>query len=247
MLTKIRFLSGNMLKIIAAVTMLIDHIGVILFPQIKVFRIIGRLSFPIFAFMIAEGARYTKNKCKYILTIGVLGVICQIPMIVLFEDFHWNILVTFTLSLALIFLLEQAKRSFFDKGCRAWLKVLWVVSFFAAVSGLYLLGKLTPFHYSYGILGCMVAVFASVPDLSKTDAPEWLKTVDCIPVRILCMNIPLLIYCCVSTSYQSFSLLAALPLLLYSGKRGKARMKYAFYVFYPAHFVLLYAIRFFLS
>ena len=57
-------LSGNALKIIGAITMLIDHMGVVLFPGIAILRIIGRISFPIFAFMIAEGCRYTKNKLK---------------------------------------------------------------------------------------------------------------------------------------------------------------------------------------
>ena len=62
---KIRFLSGNMLKVIAAITMTVDHIGVIFFPSSNILRIIGRIAFPIFAFMIAEGCKYTKNKFRY--------------------------------------------------------------------------------------------------------------------------------------------------------------------------------------
>lgn len=49
------FLSGNALKIIACVTMLIDHIGMMFFPDVVVWRIIGRLSMPLFAFTFAEG------------------------------------------------------------------------------------------------------------------------------------------------------------------------------------------------
>jgi len=64
-MTKIRFLSGNMLKIIAALAMLCDHVGLLFFPSQDIFRIIGRLAFPIFAFMIAEGCKYTRNKAKY--------------------------------------------------------------------------------------------------------------------------------------------------------------------------------------
>lgn len=48
-----RRLSGNALKLIAALTMLIDHIGVILLPNVAILRVIGRLAFPIYAFMIA--------------------------------------------------------------------------------------------------------------------------------------------------------------------------------------------------
>ena len=58
--------------------MLIDHIGVMLYPNIDTFRIIGRLSFPIFAFKIAEGCVHTKNKIKYFLWIFLLGILCQI-------------------------------------------------------------------------------------------------------------------------------------------------------------------------
>ena len=55
-------LTGNQLKLIALVTMTIDHIGMQLFPRVRLLRIIGRLAFPIFAYMIAEGCRYTRNR-----------------------------------------------------------------------------------------------------------------------------------------------------------------------------------------
>ena len=55
-------LTNNQLKIIAMISMLIDHIGLQMFPDLLIFRIIGRLAFPIFAYMIAEGCFYTKNK-----------------------------------------------------------------------------------------------------------------------------------------------------------------------------------------
>ena len=63
----IKGLTGNQLKLLALITMTIDHIGMILFPHIPLFRIIGRLSMPIFAYMIAEGCRHTRNRKKYLL------------------------------------------------------------------------------------------------------------------------------------------------------------------------------------
>ena len=58
-------LTGNLLKLIAMLTMTIDHIGVILLPQYRILRIIGRLTMPIYAFMIAEGCHYThRDICK---------------------------------------------------------------------------------------------------------------------------------------------------------------------------------------
>ena len=62
-------LSSTVLKLIAAVTMFIDHAGLILFPQYRIFRIIGRLAFPIYAYCIAEGFRYTRNRKKYFLRV----------------------------------------------------------------------------------------------------------------------------------------------------------------------------------
>lgn len=242
MLSKIRFLNNNSLKIIAAIAMLIDHVGMILFSSVLIFRIIGRLAFPIFAFMIAEGARHTKNKLKYILTMGILGVVYQIPMMIFFKDFQWNVLVTFTLSLGLIYLLDWFKISFFDKNCKIIIKVVSFVLFVGATLSLYYFAGRIHFHYSYGFYGCMVAVFASAPSLNRTDAPEWLKKFDNIPVRLLCMSIPLMLYSLASSPYQWFCLLSLPIILLYSGKKGKLNLKYFFYIFYPAHLVVLYGI-----
>lgn len=86
--------------------MTIDHIGVQLFPRLTILRIIGRLAFPIFAYMIAEGAKYTKNRKKYILTISVTALICQLVYFFVERSLDQCILVTFTLSILLIYALE---------------------------------------------------------------------------------------------------------------------------------------------
>ena len=78
----IKIFNGNTLKFLACITMLIDHAGILLFPQYDIFRIIGRIAFPIFAFMIAEGCRYTKNKLRHFLMIFGLGVLCQLAYVV---------------------------------------------------------------------------------------------------------------------------------------------------------------------
>ncbi|MBO5782826.1 MAG: conjugal transfer protein TraX, partial [Clostridia bacterium] len=57
-MNKLRFLSGNSIKILAALAMVIDHVGLLFFPFDPVFRMIGRLAFPLFAYMIAEGCKY---------------------------------------------------------------------------------------------------------------------------------------------------------------------------------------------
>jgi len=99
-------LNNNQLKIIALITMTIDHIGVILFPNLKILRIIGRLAFPIFAYMIAEGAKYTKNRPKYLLTISLTALICQLVYYFAEKSLDQCILVTFTTSIILIYSLD---------------------------------------------------------------------------------------------------------------------------------------------
>lgn len=71
-------MNKNVLKIIACLSMLIDHIGLIFYPNIVAFRAIGRLSMPIFAYCIGGGVLKTRNKLKYFLRVFILGVICQL-------------------------------------------------------------------------------------------------------------------------------------------------------------------------
>ena len=102
-LSKRDYLTGNQLKIIAALLMLVDHIGVMLYPKIIVLRIIGRLSFPIFAFLIAEGCVYTKKKRDYFLRTFLLGILCQIVFYMAEGSTDFGILITFSISILFIF------------------------------------------------------------------------------------------------------------------------------------------------
>lgn len=97
-----RRLSSNALKLIAALTMLIDHIGVILLPNVPILRVIGRIAFPIYAFMIAEGCAYTKNKLRYFLSVFLLGAVCQIVYGIFDSEVYLGILITFSLSILVI-------------------------------------------------------------------------------------------------------------------------------------------------
>jgi hypothetical protein len=72
-------LNSFQLKVIAIVLMVIDHTGALFFPQVLFLRIIGRLSFPLFAFLISEGFFHTKSVKKYLLRLGVCAVAFQIP------------------------------------------------------------------------------------------------------------------------------------------------------------------------
>ena len=99
-------MNRNHLKIIACISMLIDHIGFILFPNIEILRLIGRIAMPIFAFFIGEGCLYTKDRKKYFLRVFVLGIFCQAVYIaesIITHSDGWaylNILLTFSVAIA---------------------------------------------------------------------------------------------------------------------------------------------------
>ena len=256
MLNKISVLSGNTLKILAAIFMVVDHIGVLIFPNVLWLRVVGRLSFPIFAFMISEGARYTRNKFKYFISMFSLATLCQ--LVYYFFDggsLYMCILVTFSLSILLIYLLNFAKRVIGDEDKSMLLKVLSVVAFFAACILVYFINtkyfvNLTGITIDYGFAGIMAPVFASLFDFRGINVTDKIKRLDCIPVRVFCFAIGLLLLVYeVSMSaapgvsaVQIFSLLSLPLLLLYSEKRGRLKLKYFFYLFYPLHLVILYAV-----
>lgn len=79
--------------------MLIDHVGITFFPEIIFLRIIGRLSFPIFAYQISQGFIYTSNLKKYLKRMWVYALLSQIPYTLFFDTTTLNVLFPFTLSL----------------------------------------------------------------------------------------------------------------------------------------------------
>ena len=212
-------LSGNALKILAALFMTIDHIGVILFPRVLLLRIIGRLALPIYAFMIAEGCKYTRNKQKYFGMVFGLGAVCQIVYYLFDGSLYFSILITFSLSILMIYALQNWKQK---------KTALSGLVFGAAVIAVYLLNQWLTIDY--GFWGCMLPVFAALPHGTDRDG---------IPMNTAMLGIGL-IFLGLSLDLLQFCALMALPLLYaYNGNRGKLNLKYFFYIFYPSHLVLL--------
>ena len=237
-------LSSNTLKIIAAISMLIDHLGVIFFPQIKIFRILGRIALPIFSFMIAEGTRYTRNKLRYFLMVFSLGVICQIVYFLYNGDTYMSILIAFSISIATIYAMQLFKESLFDKNAKVLKKISCGALFFTVVLAVYFLN--TVLEIDYGFFGCMLPVFAAVFYSPKTCEIALVKKLDALPVHLLTLSIGMIFLALEPFPLQFWSFLAIPFLVLYSGKRGKANMKYFFYVFYPAHLLILEGINMFI-
>ena len=214
-----RFLTGNALKILAAIFMTIDHIGMILFPHMLILRIIGRLAMPIYAFMIAEGCKYTRNKGKYFGMVFGLGTVCQIVYYLFDGSLYFSILITFSLSILTIYALQEMQMKNTTWSC---------LVFLLTVSAVWVLNLV--FTIDYGFWGCMLPVFAALPHKTKYDRN---------PVSLFLLGLGLLLLSTDIGGIQIFSL-AALPLLYaYNGKRGTMNLKYFFYIFYPTHLVVL--------
>lgn len=231
-------LSGNALKIIAAVAMLIDHVGIMFFPTVAIYRIIGRLSFPIFAFMIAEGCRYTINKLRYFCGIFVLATLCQLVYFVYDGSMYMSVLVTFSLSIITVYALQNFKERLFDKEERVEMKIIAFLLLFVAVVTVCFINM--ALEIDYGFWGCMTVPLAALLHPTKKNCPEWLQRFDRPAIHAASMGICLL---CIAASSLGrtpyYALLSLIPLSFYSGKRGKAKMKYFFYIFYPLHLLLL--------
>ena len=216
-------LTGNQLKILAMLTMTIDHIGVILLPQYRFLRIIGRLSMPIYAYMIAEGCHYTHDRKAYFLRLLGLAVLCQVVYALVDRSLYQCILVTFSASVGLICVVENALEKKTPGSVSAAVAVL---------AGIYLVCEKLPlllpgFHVDYGIWGILLPVIVY---LGGRD--------------IVAFGLGTLLLCLSLGHLQWWSMLSVPLMALYNGQRGKHRLGWVFYLYYPAHLVILYAISY---
>lgn len=220
-------MSGFLLKLIAAVTMLIDHAGLVLFPQASWMRIVGRLAFPIFAFCIAEGFRYTRSRGKYFLRLFVLGALCQLVYYFAAGDTLLGILITFSLSILLMWLADWTKVAF-REGKRSRWALLGACA--AALAAVFVFCRYV--EVDYGFFGILL--------------PVWISLFDDRWQRLAAMGIGLAALCAEGGLTRQWYSMLSLPLVaLYNGQPGRYRMKYFFYIFYPVHLAALQMIAWF--
>lgn len=219
-------LNGNQLKIFALITMTLDHIGVYLFPEMTWLRIIGRLSYPLFAYKIAEGCTYTKNRKKYLAMLAGVALLCQVVYFFAMKSLYQCIMVTFSLSVSLVYVLDYAKKR---KGTMGFL--IAAVACMAVYGVTEILPELlseTDFYVDYGFWGVMVPVFVYFAKGRKQ--------------KLLAFLAGLVLLAMSSGVLQWYSLISVLIVACYDGTRGKKNLKYLFYIYYPAHLVILYLI-----
>lgn len=233
--SRISFLSSSTLKIIAMVAMVIDHYSVIFYGQeTTILRHIGRISFPIFAFLIAEGAKRSKNKLKYAVRLLVFAFISEIPYD---WGFYGEVLyiekqnVFFTLFLGLVSVIT------YDMLQKRKLGLLAFIT--TAVFGL----AAALLESDYGFMGVVVITLMGVFHSTKAGSrylgftlASFLTCIAYIP--------PVGVY---FIPPQIYATLAAVPISLYNGKKGIKINKYFFYIFYPMHILILWTVKLFIN
>lgn len=226
---RIQFLNGFHLKLIAICTMLIDHMGYTLFPGVMWLRCIGRVAFPIFCFLIAEGCVYTHDRKKYAARLLVFALLSEIPYNLMNSGMIWdpydqNVLWTLLLGALVCWLMDWAL-----KKCTP---LSFVLTGAVMLAAYWLLEIGNTDYGGWGML--LVAAFYGVHR-----APSGAV------VKMIAQAFGLAFFSIgVMGGYLSielWSLAALVPIWLYNGQRGFSNkaVQYGFYAFYPVHILAL--------
>lgn len=247
---RIGFLSGSTLKIFACVFMLIDHVGLVFYnynPEVfEVFRIIGRLAFPIFAFFIAEGTKYSKHKWQRLATIFSIGIVFFLFYYFYNGYLYGNIFLTFSISILLDLFLYRCKKNLLTKPNKI-LGIGMLAAFAATVVLAYQLYSLIRFEY--GFFGMLLPVMINMTNFKDIEISHNINKLDNHWVKILILIIGSVLLSIDGRMgvIQYYCLLAVIPLAFYNGKPGCKKLKYVFYIFYPAHLIIIEGIAMIIS
>ncbi len=230
-------LSGSTLKIIAMVTMLIDHIGAVVllryilrmqsgvpdieqFNQLvtlyRVLRGIGRIAFPIYCFLLVEGFQRTHDLKRYILRLGVFALIAEVPFDLALTSralalSHQSVMLTLLIGVFTMWGVSLLERHIRNRI----LLILGAAAVIAAGAGA---AELMNTDYGYLGIMCIMVLYA----LRRV---RWIQ----------------ILGGCLAFSWEIWAPIAFFPIAFYNGRRG-LRLKYVFYLFYPLHLLILYLI-----
>ena len=237
-------MTSFLLKIIGIITMLCDHVGDSIIGAFSNWNLIGRIAFPIFAFQISQGYIHTRDLKKYLLRLTIFACISQIPFCLFLSTFNdsftLNIFFTFVLAIIGLYLFDKIKSKFIGL-----LFVLLICH----------VGQLI--HVDYGAFGIgsvfIFYLFSKLYNNENISAKrKWFyKVLMCITYFIMCMLKYLYYFIYVpvlNQVYIKMTLFTFLPILLiifYNGRQGP-KLKYLFYVFYPLHLIILWAMHTFI-
>ena len=204
--------------ILSCITMLIDHIGCVFFPDSVIWRVIGRLAMPLYAYFIAAGYKYTSDLGRYIRRIALMAVISQIPFMFLFDMKMLNVCFAWLLSLLIIYGIDR--------------KNYRVLTLGLAVTGAILLTISVDYSF-YGILLPIMFYFRNKTNVFYKDLVMFFGIiVFALPFRNACQCVAAL----------------DVPIILLAEKYNQTRagnkiIKRCYQWFYPAHMVVLLIIK----
>lgn len=226
-------LSQNQIKLIAAAAMVIDHVGVELFPQLTILRIIGRLAFPVFSYCICEGSRRTHHPWKYFFRLLGMGLLCVIGYYVYTGLFYGNILITFSLSLCVLYAFQHLQTCWSQDKITA--RLAGVSIMLGCMVGIWLICSWLTIDYGY--FGVILPLFAELSvciwkKYAGADGKQELA-------RLFGFSVGLLVLSLQMGGIQIYSLLTLPLLFAYNGARGETNLKQFFYWFYPVHLLLI--------
>jgi len=218
-----KYFDSFQLKLIAACAMLIDHTAHVFFPSAIYMRCLGRIAFPIFAFMVAEGYLRTRNVEKYMIRMLIFAIIAQIPYTLMLSNvsgFQINVIFTLLLGLASIYAIEKGNT----------FTMIFVPILFALIAEF---GNFD--HGAFGIF--MVIAFYYTRD------SKLYRNLTASLLILLFSASYLLRY---GVNYYGWIIVAfyllPLPIInLYNSRKGIANAftRWFFYVFYPFHIMIL--------
>ena len=224
-LSKLKCLTSSDLKFIALCTMTIDHIGAVLLPQYLILRIIGRIAFPVYCFLIVNGLFHTKDCKKYIGRLLLFALISEIFFDlaffgkVFFPEYQ-NVFFTLAIGLTMIYLLESIRNRMLFKipafNMAAELIVVALCCLLAyllrtdySVYGIIIIYGFYEFRYRY-MISCFFQAYMNVIAMGGT---------------------------------QCYAVFALPFICLYNDKPGRKKYKWFFYIYYPAHLLILFLLK----
>jgi len=231
-------MSVFILKIIAVITMIIDHtrfLGMTNFVS----SYLGRISFPIYAFLIAQGYIHTKNFFKYLRRLSIFALISQVPAYLLFKPYlngelYLNVFFTLALGLLAIRIYDKSKEKY------------------VGVIAIIIIGLIADLlHTDYGFMGVLlISLFYIFRDKKVTLvlSSAFLLILHEM-IKVPAFDALHVVYIKHYLLQAIFSVTALLPIALYNGKLGKSNkyIKLIFYFVYPVHLLIFFFIHLVIS
>lgn len=215
------------IKLTAMITMTIDHLGAIIYPEFIILRIIGRLSFPLYSYLIILGVESTRNSTNYFMRLLLFAAISQVPYYLAFGFGPLESLnIFFTLAFGVVFIVFLFPLRKLSLLCLLPILASFVLNFDYGLYGIALIGCMFVLktHTKSGIF--LLTLLNGLYLLFQRISPFQALSLFALPIIILHKSGVLKI----ETEINAKAVY--LPLV-----------KYFFYIYYPLHLTLFYLIK----